>query len=104
MIRLYYKLRYNEDDGVYELYDPHSNKVIAMGEGLAYLKVKAMDDTFVYHPINEEDLIQLIDKQVIIHTDYDPKKEIHETLADKIVIGWTGNEYIKSVIQGRNRL
>jgi hypothetical protein len=103
MVRLYYKLRYNEDTEAYELYDPHTTKSVAFGTTLAFLKVKVMD-AFEYHPINEEDLIYLIDRNTIVFAHYDIVTETHENEGGKIVIGWNGEEYLKSLIQGRNIL
>lgn len=103
MVRLYYKLRYNEYTEVYELYDPHTTKSVAFGTTLAFLKVMVMD-TIQYHPINEEDLIYLIDRNTIVYAHYDIKTETHEHEGGKLVIGWNGEEYLKSLIQGRNLL
>jgi len=103
MVRLYYKLRYNENTELYELYDPHTNKSIAFGTTLAFLKVKVMD-AFEYHPLNEEDLIHLIDRNVIVFVHYNILTETHESEGGKIVIGWNGEEYLKNQIQSRNIL
>lgn len=105
MVRMYYKLRYNEDLEVYEVYDPHSNKAIASGEQIGYLKVKSDEGThYNYHPLEESDLIELIDKGVIVWGEYDKKTDSFEQISNKVVLGWSGNEYLKSLIVGRFKL
>jgi len=103
MIRTYYKLRYNEDLEVYQVYDPHSNQAIAQAEEIGYLKVRN-NDLWEFHPLNEDDIIELIDKSIIVYAEYDKDTEKHERLSNKIVLGWTGEEYLKSVIASRNKL
>ena len=100
MVRLYYKLRYNEDAEVFEMYDPHSDKSVAFGETLGLLKVKN-NGIWEYFPVLEEDLIQLIDKDVIVFSEYDILNDQFENLGGKIVFGWNGEEYIKGLVQSR---
>lgn len=100
MVRLYYKLRYNEDTEVFEMYDPHNNKSVAHGETLGLLKLKD-NDMWEYFPILEEDIIQLIYNDVIVYSEYDVVAESHEIIGGKIVFGWNDEEYLKSVIKTR---
>jgi hypothetical protein len=100
MIRMYFKLRYNEDAEAFEMYDPHTNHVIASGEQLAYLKVKNKD-LWEYHPLTEEDLIEIVDKSLIVYAEYNKAKETFEFMSNKIAINWAQEEYLKSVITSR---
>jgi hypothetical protein len=100
MVRLYYKMRYNEDKGVFEVYDPHHGDVIGVGEQLCYLKVK-VNDVWEFHPCIEEDLIHLISNDVVICVFYDPKTSTYESLSEKLVITFNGEEYLKNKITGR---
>lgn len=99
---MYYKLRYNEDTEVFEVYDPHTNLPVAKGEELAYLKVNH-NDLIEYHPLTEEDLITLIETNTIVYAEYYPKEKTHEFMSHKIAISWSGEDYLKSLIISRYR-